>query len=48
MNSGASYLCKTKVQLLMREFEVLSINNDELVLDYVKKLSRIVTKMRRL
>lgn len=42
MNGGTSHLQKSKIQSLRREFETLYMEDDDLVMDFVKKLSQIV------
>lgn len=48
MNESTTHLHKFKIQSLKKDFEILYMGEDELVIDYVDKFSRIVTQKRNL
>ena len=45
-NSGVTNFCRTRIQSLKRELENLSMEDEEMILNYFGKLTRIVVEMR--
>ena len=48
MNVGAECIKKAKIQMLKREFEMLTMQEEESVTDFASKLTRLVAHMQSL
>ena len=47
-SGGVCWICKARIQSLKRDYENLSMDDDDLFLEYVRKLSCVVNELRSL